>query len=278
MTVRPPVVSKCTALANWLARVPLFLPTKRHCSTTVSCEIGSRAGCSATCSGCRVLAKAGTITLDASFNGGGDIIRLPGKAGDWSISRSGSSAKLTNSDLALIIPVGTVGTMISFEDGARNLIFEAGSFKIGGQSFTQISAKIIGQTTTNPDIQVLADATARLVLSANAEAMVGGKVIVTGTTEGRENLMITGGSVTLDASFNKGGDIIDLPGRLSAFSAVRSGSSAVIANGKDSITIPVGTFGADILFDDASLVLVFSSGNFQIGNQILGSTSAVLIG
>jgi hypothetical protein len=131
---------------------------------------------------------------------------------------------------------------------------------------------------TSPDIQVAADATARLVLSANGEAMVGGKVIVTGTTEGRETLMITGGSITLDASFNKGGDIIDFPGRLSSFSAVRSGSSAVLANGKDNITIPVGTFGADLLFDDASLVLAFSSGNFQIGSQILGSTSATLIG
>ena len=105
-----------------------------------------------------------------------------------------------------------------------------------------------------------------------------GKVIVTGAIEGRETLMITGGSITLDASFNKGGDIIDLPGRLSSFSAVRSGSSAVLTNGKDNISIPVGTFGADLLFDDASLVLVYSNGSFQIGNQILGSTSAVLIG
>lgn len=225
-----------------------------------------------------VASKAGTITFDASFNAGGDTIRLPGDAETWTIARSGSSAKLVSADLTVLIPVGTVGANIKFADGSRKLIYEGGAFKIGAQSFSADASAIVAPSSGAQDPTIQLEATARLILATNGEAQVGGKVTVTGTADGRESISIIGGTITFDASFNRGGDVVDLLGKASGFSATRSGSSAIITNGTDRVTIPVGTFGTDILFDDTSLVLAFTNGAFQIGSQVLSASNAPIIG
>lgn len=59
-----------------------------------------------------------TVTLDPSFNQGGDTIVLAGSAADYSIVRSGSSVILTNGSISVTIPVGTAGANVVFANGA----------------------------------------------------------------------------------------------------------------------------------------------------------------
>ena len=59
-----------------------------------------------------------TVTLDPSFNQGGDTIVLAGSAADYTIVRSGSSVILTNGSISVTIPVGTVGANVVFANGA----------------------------------------------------------------------------------------------------------------------------------------------------------------
>lgn len=59
-----------------------------------------------------------TVTLDPSFNQGGDTIVLAGSAADYTIVRSGSSVILTNGSISVTIPVGTAGANVVFANGA----------------------------------------------------------------------------------------------------------------------------------------------------------------
>lgn len=99
-----------------------------------------------------------------------------------------------------------------------------------------------------------------LTLGAGSQtALVQGDVRVIGTREGREVVtLLTPDSaalaVTLDPSFNAGGDIIRFAEPASAFEILRAGSSVVLSNGALAVTIPVGVVGTEIVFarqDDA---------------------------
>jgi len=104
-------------------------------------------------------------------------------------------------------------------------------------------------------------------------------VLVMGTSSGKEYVEVLGGKVSFDPSFNGGGDVIDLPGNAKAWSAVRSGSSMLLTKGSDSASIPIGTTGADLAFDDVTRTLLFASGQFKIGTQVIeGSSSITLFG
>lgn len=224
--------------------------------------------------------RAGTVSFDPSFNAGGDIIRLPGKAADWTIQRTGSSAKLVSDTVAATIPIGTTANWIVFSDGARSLAYKDGSFKIGGQSFADAAVKITAASDgTAPSLTLNADANGRLILSEGAGATIGGKAQVIGTSAGKELVEVLGGKISFDPSFNGGGDVINLPGNANAWSAVRSGSSMLLTKGNDSASIPIGTAGTDIAFDNATRALIFASGQFKIGTQVIdGSAPATLMG
>ncbi len=225
--------------------------------------------------------RAGNIVFDPSFNAGGDIIRLPGKAADWTIQRTGSSAKFVSDTVAATVPIGTTGNAIIFADGIRTMAYSDGAFKIGSQSFSENPSKITAPAETTSLIKpgTLAEASGRLILSEGADVSVGGKVQVIGTSAGKELVEVLGGKVSFDPSFNGGGDVIDLPGNASAWSAVRSGSSMLLTKGNDSAVIPIGTTGTDLAFDNATRALLFANGQFKIGSQVIeGSTPATLMG
>jgi hypothetical protein len=225
--------------------------------------------------------RTGNIVFDPSFNAGGDIIRLPGKAADWTIQRTGSSAKFVSDTVAATIPIGTTGNAVIFADGIRIMAYSDGAFKIGSQSFSENPTKITAPAETTSLIKpgTLAEANARLILSEGAEVSVGGKVQVIGTSAGNELVEVLNGKVSFDPSFNGGGDVIDLPGNANAWSAVRSGSSMLLTKGNDSAVIPIGTTGTDLAFDNATRALSFANGQFKIGAQAIeGSTPATLMG
>lgn len=82
------------------------------------------------------------------------------------------------------------------------------------------------------------------------------------------------GAISFDPSFNRGGDIIRLSGDASAWSIVRSGSSALLSDGDTAATIPVGTAGVSIVFADGVRTLRFDAGDgaFKIGDQAFAAT------
>ena len=76
-------------------------------------------------------------TFDASFNRGGDTIKIGGNAALYTAGLSGSNLVLTATNGAnIVIPVGTVGASIIFADATRTLYFDAALSKVllGGQT------------------------------------------------------------------------------------------------------------------------------------------------
>lgn len=116
---------------------------------------------------------------------------------------------------------------------------------------------------------------ARLVLTQPGEdVVVGGEVTVVGTTSGGEVITVLLGNIVLDASFNAGGDTVELPGAASAFTVRLVGSTAVLTSAKGTVTIPVGTAGLQVAFEDVSRTLRFdtASSSVKLGDQVLTSS------
>ena len=86
----------------------------------------------------------GTITLDPSFNAGGDTVRLPDDAGFFTVRLVGSSAVIAGLGLSVSIPVGSTGLQVSFNDVSRTLLFDAASssVKLGDQTVTGVLANV----------------------------------------------------------------------------------------------------------------------------------------
>jgi hypothetical protein len=124
------------------------------------------------------------------------------------------------------------------------------------------------------------------LLILNANTLVGvieGNISFVGTTTGDETVRLAAPvdndlTASFDASFNAGGDAIQLEGDAADFTAQRSGSSVILTNGDITATIPVGTSGAAIVFDDSARTLVFDTGAGEVllGDQVITSTAASL--
>jgi hypothetical protein len=71
-----------------------------------------------------VVARGTRITFDPSFNSGGDVLVLTGRAGDYTAVRSGSTLVLESTQQQVTIPVGIAGATVRFADGDRTLAFE----------------------------------------------------------------------------------------------------------------------------------------------------------
>jgi Ca2+-binding RTX toxin-like protein len=228
-----------------------------------------------------ITGRSGTVILDPSFNAGGDIVRLEGKAEAWTVQRTGSSAKLISETVTVTIPMGTKANWVIFADGIRSLVYRDGSFKIGDQSFSEAAVQIsaVAESVLPAVSGANSEASARVILSPGAEISIGGKVQVIGTGSSKEYVEVISGKLSFDPSFNKGGDVIDLPGNPNNWAATRSGSSMVFTQDLDNIVIPLGTTGTDIAFDNDTRSLVYAGGQFKIGAQsIEGNGPTTLLG
>ncbi len=224
-----------------------------------------------------LLDRPGEVRFDASFNRGGDIIRLSGNAADYTVALSGSSAVFDDGDSRYSIPVGTAGTRLVFDDGVRNLALVGGAVKFGGQTVTTTAADATAPTDNSALPGGANGASlARIFLAGGADVSLGGDQRVFGTT-GAEHVTHLGGDLVFDASFNRGGDTLSLAGAPSAYSAYVSGSSAVIVTPDGLITIPVGTTGMTLDFGGVERSLRFdaASQTIRIGDlSITGATAA----
>lgn len=110
---------------------------------------------------------------------------------------------------------------------------------------------------------------ARLVLTnAGEDVEVGGDIAIVGTTAPGEVVSILSGDVTLDASFNAGGDTVRLPGIASSFTIRLVGSTAVLSGLTSSVTIPIGPAGISVVFEDVTRTLLFDA---QLGYPTFGT-------
>jgi len=222
----------------------------------------------------RVLDEAGTFDFDTSFNRGGDVIHLGGTGFDWAIARSGSNAVLTDGDTYINLPVGPTGIVLLFDDGARTLKFDtqSQSFKIGNQAFTALADITAVSDGTPVPLGSDQGAFARVLLSTDSQVTAGGNLEVFGTA-GADRVTVLSGEVSLDPSFNRGGDTVILPFDAIDFSAVRNGSQVVLTGEGIDLTIPFGRAGLDIVFagsDERTLLVDTTQGTILLGNQEIG--------
>lgn len=232
-----------------------------------------------------VLDLPGTITFDASFNKGGDVVHLAGDAADWQVVRFGSSAIFSDGDTFVTLPLGSAGLAVAFDDGVRSLHFDTATdeIKIGDQVFGDELVAI----TAGPDGSSLPtgadpDAASRLLLTEGSEVTAAGVLNIFGTT-GSETVTINGGNVTFDPSFNRGGDEVKLDQPAPDFTGARSGSNVVLDSDQTDLVLPIGSQGMILSFttfagDERELIFDEAEGAIYIGQQVIDTTPAVLYG
>lgn len=86
----------------------------------------------------------GTIFFDASFNAGGDTIRLPDDAAFFTIRQAGSMVVIAGLGVAVTVPVGTNGLLVSFNDVSRTLRYDlaTSAVMLGDQTVAAVAARV----------------------------------------------------------------------------------------------------------------------------------------
>lgn len=218
------------------------------------------------------------FTLDPSFNQGGDILRLPGDAGDYTIELSASTAVLASGASTYTIPVGPLGISIVFADGARDLRLDPATEEVTiGDQPVAASALPITAESGDPPVpgNLDPDAFGLGRLQAGSSVAVGGNWQVF-ATNGAEEVTWLGGELTLDPSFNRGGDVLVLGTPAWSWSAFLNGSTLVVLSDAGSASIPLGPAGITLDFAGEERLLTIDPVSSQVllGEQIISATAA----
>jgi hypothetical protein len=149
---------------------------------------------------------------------------------------------------------------------------------IGPDSFTYTVSDGQGGTDTATVNITVADPRFRLVMVNGHAGSVRGAGDVFGTN-GFQDLTVLDGSyaVNLDGSFSRGGDIVRLQGDASTYDIRSVGSTAVFSKGEMSVTIPIGTAGLPVVFDDGVRNLVFDGTALKIGAQTFSGVASKIL-
>lgn len=224
-----------------------------------------------------VFDKAATIALDPSFNLGGDVLRFSKIAASYTVRRSGSFAIISDPDTSVTVPIGTKGMTIAFADGNRTLVYANGQFKLGAQVFSDAAVKITAQSEGAVGAYSLASVQSTVVVNDSAPSILGGNLAVFGSKTGKETIKLADGAqkVTLDASWNSGGDILVLPKAGSSYTIAKSGSVVTLSAESQTITVPVGIAGMTLRFTDGDRVLFYDTKDqsFKLSEQIITATA-----
>lgn len=202
----------------------------------------------------------GTIQFDASFNRGGDVIRLDGNASDWRVELASSSAVFSVGNTFIVVPIGTEGMAVVFDDGLRALRYDeaANKAQIGTQEITELPEVITTAASPGavPD-NVDPDAAAQLLMAAGGWVMAGGNLVIYGTA-GTETVRILHGQIELDPSFNRGGDGIFVDAWTGDFTASLVGSNVLLDGPQIDLLFPVGTTGTSLNFRNGERIFGFN--------------------
>lgn len=144
---------------------------------------------------------------------------------------------------------------------------------------TIVDAAGNGLLASESGFQTIAGSGYRLIASTGLAATIGGRGTVIGTP-GAQTITIADvpGTVTLDASFNRGNDRVVLDGNAGTYTVRLSGSSAQLSDGDTIVNIPVGPAGIDLLFDDGARLLRIDAqtNTVRIGDQTLTQTASTI--
>jgi hypothetical protein len=105
------------------------------------------------------------------------------------------------------------------------------------------------------------------------KADVGGSGQVIGTNAFQDiNVLDRPGAIIFDGSFNRGGDLVRLPGNASAWKVATSGNGVIFSDGDTFAYVPVGTDGLAVRFTDGVRSLRYdeAAGTVKIGSQAVG--------
>lgn len=220
--------------------------------------------------------EPGTVSFDASFNRGGNVIVFTKAASQYQVLRIGSSIQISDGDTIASIPVGTAANLIQFADGDRSLRYDKG-FLLGDQAIDTLAKPITAPATQKAALADDTSAQASRVILSNESLSVGGKLSVFGGS-GSDTVKIVGSkyNISFDASFNRGGDRVVLEGKPESYLAQVNGSSAVVSNEVSSFSVPIGTKGLAISFENETRNLVYNGGKFFLGNQAINQTKIEL--
>jgi hypothetical protein len=226
---------------------------------------------------------AGTIGFGATFNEGGDRVKLSGAASAWTVSRSGSTVTLSDGDTNVLIPVGTVGSDLIFADGIRTLRIDslAAAVKLGSQIVTSSVETVVAPpgpaTATAPTD---ANLPAQMLLLGAGPVTVVGPMNIAGSAAIAETVIVSpGAKATFGASFSAGGDTIVLPGTLANYQVYRSGSTAIFGGGETTVALPISVAGTVMRFGDGAEARLFIdqvAGAVKLGDMIVGTKPVVL--
>jgi hypothetical protein len=197
------------------------------------------------------------------------------------VFRQGANAVFSDGDTFVTIPVGVTGTTLSFDDGARRLVLDSnGAMRVGNQTIDNVLRPVSAapdKASAEPGEH--ASAIARLYFSEGGVAWVGGDMEVYGTN-GSEQIGVQRGSITLDASFARGGDLLHLPTALANIAVQRSGSTIIFGSADSlfDVTLSAGKAGLTVDFANDTRTLAFDplSGSIYLGAQALTGTSALM--
>ena len=120
----------------------------------------------------------------------------------------------------------------------------------------------------------------RLFLSPNLAVGAGGNGFIMGTNQADVfRVLDVPGRVTTDSSFNRGGDLIRLTGKVADWTVRYESSSAVFDDGDTVLAVPAGINGLGIAFDDAIFILRYDAAMKQlvVGTQALTDVSAPIV-
>jgi len=214
----------------------------------------------------------GVIRFDASFNRGNDVVRVTGSATDWLVAGSVGNATLTDGSTFAQIPAGPAGLALMFDDGIRVLRTDGGTLEIGSQAITDIYLPInaAAEVFSLPS-GIVPAARGRLFMLDGGSVVVSGRMDLFGTN-GTESVVLLGGDISFDASFNRGGDTIVFPLEAATFFASVTGSQVRVENTGLAAQIPVGMVGMSLVFTDATHTLRYDGINVLIGAQIITNT------
>jgi hypothetical protein len=73
-----------------------------------------------------VLVGEGSFVFDPSFNSGGDTIRLPGSAADYTAVQSGSGFLIESDSTSILLPAGPLPTTLSFNGTEVQAFYDPG--------------------------------------------------------------------------------------------------------------------------------------------------------
>lgn len=227
----------------------------------------------------------GTITFDASFNRGGDEIHLSGDADQWTVVQDGSAARFSDGDTNAIVPIGQDGPVVIFDDGPRSLRFDLnGVAKIGNQSIGLEPEPVLAAPLDKYfgiDTPMQNPMTLLVSPGDPVQAYGNGPITVYGTAD-EEHVIVEGGRMLFDASFNRGGDIITFQMSAADVTAEIEGSAVRFYNTAESryldVTIPVGIAGIELAFDEGSRSLFYDQASEQIvlGDQVITADPTAL--